>query len=133
MKKKRGFVGKLMIPLFAILATFMVMVIYENATKNLMDKQKVDILARQYILKMETDGYLEKNEEDNLIRELQKIGLTNISLNGTTETQVGYGKEIKLEINANLKSKDYSVRGFGLDKREKLMPIHIEETSTAKN
>lgn len=133
MKKKRGFVGKLMIPLFAILATFMVMVIYENATKNLMDKQKVDILARQYILKMETDGYLEKNEEDNLIRELQKIGLTNISLNGTTETQVGYGKEIKLEINANLKSKDYSARGFGLDKREKLMPIHIEETSTAKN
>ena len=111
----------------------MLIVIYENTTKELMGKQKADTLARQYILKMETDGYLMQNEKDNLMKELQKVGLINISLNGTTENQVSYGHKIKLEINADLKSESFSIEGLGVNKHQKLKPIHIEETSTSKS
>lgn len=133
MKKNKGFIEDMIIPLIALVIAMVLILMNSNATKTMITKQKVDIVARQYILKMETDGYLMSNEEDSLIKELNKIGLQNVSLNGTTKTNVGYGKEINLNISGYITTKELKVVNLGLEKKEKSIPIHVEEVSTSKS
>lgn len=123
----------MIIPLISLVVATVLILMNTSSTKTMLTKQKVDIIARQYILKMETDGYLMQNEEDNLIKELNKIGLENISLDGTTKNNVGYGKEINLNISGYLKTEELKVYNLTLDKKEKFIPIHVEEVSTSKS
>lgn len=47
---------------------------------------------------METEGYLTPEDREALVSELQAEGLYDISLSGTTVSQVSYGDRIYLSI-----------------------------------
>ena len=55
-------------------------------------------IARNYILRMETAGYLTQADEGRLREELAQNGITDIDLTGTTKEQMVYGSEITLRI-----------------------------------
>ena len=47
---------------------------------------------------METEGYLKPEDAADLVAELNSYGLTNVSLSGTTMSEVDYGERIYLKI-----------------------------------
>lgn len=131
-KKKKGEVEKFGIPLLSILGAFILIMMYMTYSADLNKKDNVDILAREYILKMETEGQLNSTDESELITELQHIGLQNINLTGTTKEKVGYGNKVTLIINGSLPVSEYSVSGLNPQKTDKLINLSIIKSSTAK-
>lgn len=121
-----------------ILITLVVMsamlIVYSSWVKNLEGKSQVDIIARNYLLQMETEGYLTQSARDNLLADLEEIGMINISLTGTTLTEVGYGNQIHLKIQGELIILDYQYLDiFILDKETNTIDISTSLTSTAKH
>ena len=53
---------------------------------------------REYLLIMETEGYLKPEDAADLVAELNSYGLTNVSLSGTTMSEVDYGERIYLKL-----------------------------------
>lgn len=92
-------------------------------------------IERQFMLQMETDGYLSPSVKDKLIEELAKIGVSDISLDGTTLTQAGYGNDVILSVTGRLnvaiitgisRNMEWIYGGSSIDFR-------IYQISTAKN
>lgn len=134
MKKNTGTIEKMIIPVIAILASILIIITYANNIKPVNDIDKARGVARNYILRMESNGYLRDNDEDNLIRELKSIGITNVSLTGTTRKPVGYSNNIVLSINGDIKSDNMNLnKDFSISKKTELIPVNIKMNSTAKN
>ena len=87
------------------------MISFADCVRLINVKASVSQVSRQYILKMETYGYLTEGDRDNLIDSLAEAGLTNISLAGTDMSEVGYGNEIKLYISGSTEE-GYEIREF---------------------
>ena len=100
-----------------------------------MKKLEISQLSRQYILKMETEGYLTEENRQALIQELQKVGLQEIDLSGTTLQPVSYGDTILLNIRGTIRARtvgegeDIWNVGFSAEKT----PVEEKLMSTAKN
>jgi len=61
---------------------------------------EVSQLARKYILRMESAGYLTQEDQLQLLAELELLDLDAIDITGTTLSPPGYGSTITLRINA---------------------------------
>ncbi len=98
MRKEKGFAGEFPVVCLCLLAMTMLLSAYLNSAKLIRQKEAVGQIARKYILRMETMGMLTEQDREKLLVELEEIGLTQISLNGTTMYQSFYGDEIILRI-----------------------------------
>lgn len=124
---------KLMPILFTAIVIMIMIVVFISWTANLDKKETVDITAREYILKMETKGYLEPDDEQSLLDKLNHIGMKNVSLNGTTMMEVPYGDTIVLQIQGVLQIHNYTILNiFKVNSGSADVPIHIKKVSTAK-
>ena len=65
-------------------------------------KAEVGQLARCYLLKMETVGYLAAQDQTQLTAELEKLGITGIDYEGSTLNPAGYGNDVVLQIHGRL-------------------------------
>ncbi len=74
------------------------LVIIFGAFSGISDKWGMRQTTREYMLIMETEGYLPASDQTALIAELESYGLYNISLSGTTMREVNYGDQIYLKI-----------------------------------
>ena len=74
------------------------LVIIFGAFSGISDKWGMRQTVREYMLIMETEGYLPAADQTALIAELESYGLYNISLSGTTMREVNYGDRIYLKI-----------------------------------
>lgn len=102
-KRTRGNVGSIMVTGLCLLAMTVVMLSYMDNIQLIQQKTDVSQLARKYILRMETVGYLTSADRSMLTGELQAIGVTGVSYEGTTEETVGYGEPICLQIKGKLR------------------------------
>lgn len=116
--RQRGNVADMMSTCICILAISTLLVFFLQVVGMLQQKQEVGQLARKYILRMETVGYLTPADEITLDRELSDMGLEELCLDGTTRNRVGYGETISLSIRGRLKG------GFAFEEKR---------VSTAKN
>jgi hypothetical protein len=133
LEKKEGSVSKFGIPLMTMVAVFIIIMLYITYSADLYKKDKIDITAREYILKMEAEGYLITDDENDLINELQMLGMNNISLAGTTLSKVGYANKVNLIINGQISIPDYTINNlFSIEKTTKIININIDKSSTAK-
>ena len=105
MKKEKGNIGDLMITGICILAMTVVMLAYLESVSLIHQKTEVGQLARKYILRMETVGYLTASDRTGLCQELELVGVTGIQLEGTTLNEVNYGEPISLFIKGQLEGK----------------------------
>ena len=55
-------------------------------------------VARTYLLRMETDGYLTEENKALMLAELQALDVSGIDLTGTDFSDVGYGNPVRLVI-----------------------------------
>ncbi len=102
MKKEQGNIGELLAAGLCIVAMTVLMFSYLNFVKVFQQKEHVGQIARKYILRMETVGMLNGDDEGKLMDELAEIGVKNVNLQGTTTWQVSYGEEIVLQIRGTL-------------------------------
>lgn len=100
--KHPGNVGELLTMGMCVLALTVVMLSYMENIKMVHAKEEVGQLARAYLLKMETVGYLETPDRVRLTAELEEVGLMQIDYEGSTLEPVGYGNPIVLKIHGKL-------------------------------
>lgn len=115
---QEGSIGDLLSVGLCILAMLAVMMAFMDCAGLVHKKTMISQLARSYILRMETMGYLTQEQEEELRRRLETEGMSQIDLAGTTKEPVGYGGEIVLKISGKI--------GGGYDLEEK-------RVSTAKH
>ncbi len=97
-KKEASVMENMIVALLNMILLCAFLVIIFGAFSGISDKWGLRQVAREYTLIMETEGYLKPSDQANLVRELEEYGLYNISLNGTTMSEVNYGERIYLSI-----------------------------------
>lgn len=133
MNKKSGSMMKMIPVLLAMAAMTAITVMYLTYMSDYDKRESADQIAREYILRMETQGYLSEEMKNNLISDLGDIGVKSINLQGTTMSKAAYGDEIVLMINADVETEEYVFEGL-LSKRtdRKTRHIKISKKSTSK-
>lgn len=113
-----------------VLCAFLVIIF--GAFSGISDKWGMRQTAREYMLIMETEGYLTQTDSANLISELEGYGLYDVSLSGTTMSEVDYGSRIYLKISGTYNENVLSLAG-GLSKvANHPVQITINRQTTAK-
>lgn len=133
MKKKCGSMMKMLPVLLAMAAMTAITVMYLTYMSDYDKRESADQIAREYILRMETQGYLSEEMKNNLISDLGDIGVSGINLQGTTMAKAAYGDEIALIINASVETEEHVFENL-LSKRtdRKVRHIKISKKSTSK-
>lgn len=91
-------------------------------------------VARAYLLRMETDGYLTEGNRNLLLSELEELDMEQIDLTGTTFTDAGYGNPVRLVIRGVVYLKDVDFKGFASPMMTtRQAEVAIEKISVAKN
>lgn len=135
MKKKKeasGVVENMLVALIGIVMGTAFLVIIFGAFSGISDKWAMRQTAREYLLIMETEGYLKPADQSALIADLESEGLYNISISGTTTREVNYGNRIYLKITGTYDDNILAFAG-GISKvASHPTTITINRTSTAK-
>lgn len=116
-KEKGSFEDILVMMVFIFFAAIIILLMI-YISQAIETKSKLNTIAREYMLRMETEGYLthdtsgvkgSSNQKQNLIDALNTAGFKKNAagtqpvdascLTGTTETAQGYGNKIILKIN----------------------------------
>lgn len=133
-QKDVGFVEKLLPILFGIGMAFGLLILSARFTQVIRVRENINQVARAYLLEMETFGYLPQEKTLQLKDTLQKYGLQDVNLNGTTIQKADYGELIELCILGNLKW-DIDVKIPFIVNKDIMwnIPIDICMVSTAKH
>lgn len=133
LKKDDGNIMNLLPVILTVVVVAAITVVFSSWMANLDRKERVDVLVRQYLLRMETEGYLSTEARDNLLEDLEAIKVSDVSLSGTTITQVGYGNEVILQLTGKLEIYNYELLSmFSVNKGTSEIEIEKRLTSTAK-
>ncbi len=100
--RDEGNVADVMVTGIFVLAMAVVMLSFLENIQMIQQKADVDQIARRYILRMESEGGLTGEDKILLVDELEQMGVTQISLNGSTMAEAGYGTAIELHIHGFL-------------------------------
>ena len=108
------------------------LVIVFGAFSGVSDKWGMRQTAREYMLIMETEGYLNAADQAALKAELESYGLYNISFSGTTTREVDYGERIYLSISGTYDDNILSFAGAISKYTTNPSQITIKRQTTAK-
>ena len=135
LKKLDGdILGSAFTTLISILAFFIIIMVFINYLNDSNVPYKVKMLSREYILRIESKGYLDTTSESELRDELEELGIYDINFGSTTKTKGSYGSEVILEIYGKDNLKEYSIlSSFDLNESTKVLDIHEKQTSTGKH
>ena len=131
-KEASGVIENMLVALIGIVMTTAFLVIIFGVFSSISDKWHMRQVAREYLLIMETEGYLTASDQASLIEELEACGLYYISLSGTTTSEVAYGDRVYLKIKGTY---DNNILAFasGISKvTSSPTTITIERQTTAK-
>lgn len=124
---------KLLPVLLGVVVICVMTMMYLSYMSDYDKKEYADLLAREYILMMETKGYLSYAEGTEIVTKLRNAGFENISLAGTSLLKGEYSSEIKLCISAKLKGKAFVVNNlFDASYDTVYRELNICKTTTAK-
>ncbi|MEZ3422802.1 MAG: hypothetical protein K1W39_03705 [Lachnospiraceae bacterium] len=97
-KEQASMIENMLVMMINMVVMCAFLVIIFGAFSGISDKWGMRQTTREYMLIMETEGYLPASDQTALIAELESYGLYNISLSGTTMREVNYGDQIYLKI-----------------------------------
>lgn len=104
------------------------------SASNIDRSSDIQQVARTYLLKMETDGYLTEENRNLLLSDLAALDMEQIDLTGTTLSDVGYGNRIDLVIRGVVNLKDMDYKGFASPMMTtRQAEVSIKKVSVAKN
>ena len=97
-------------------------------------RENVNQIARAYLLEMETKGYLSTGDINSLKAELQKAGVKEVLLEGTTTSPQAYGASIQLAIAGNIDvDLNVAIPFFYETNKTWKIPLKLNLYSTAKH
>ena len=116
----------------------LLLLIYAGISSNINRRNEVDLIARKYLLMMEIEGGLTTEMKDDLIKDLNKFGIKNLSFTGTTmvdsSSPSNYGTIITLKFKGNMPLVTYDNKKNKVFKMMQItLPIEISKTSVSKN
>lgn len=118
-----------------MIAMTVLMLAYTGSIQLLNSKSQIDQIARKYILRMETVGYLTGNDCLEMTQELTALGATELDYTGSTLNQVDYGATITLVIRGKIPGMTVVADSdlFGTTQKITLYEFEERRISTAKN
>ena len=120
--------------LLGMMAICVLSLMYLSYMSDYEKKEAADQLARQYMLKMESEGYMSETSKQHFISAMSELGFSQVNLSGTTFADAGYGNTIMLVVNAVLTSDNYSVTDtLSITRSREDRRLYICKRSTAKN
>jgi hypothetical protein len=131
-KKPASMIENMLVMMINMVVMCAFLVIIFGAFSGISDKWGMRQTAREYMLIMETEGYLPAADQTALIAELESYGLYNISLSGTTMREENYGDRIYLKISGTYNENILAFAG-GISKvSDHPVTITINRQTTAK-
>ena len=97
-KRKASVIENTLVMFINLVLVCAFLVIIFGAFSGISDKWGMRQVVREYMLIMETEGYLKPADQAALKAELENYGLYNISFSGSTTSEVNYGDRIYLCI-----------------------------------
>ena len=131
-KKKASMIENMLVMMINMVVMCAFLVIIFGAFSSISDKWGMRQTAREYMLIMETEGYLPAVDQTALIAELESYGLYNISLSGTTMREVNYGDRIYLKISGTYNENVLAFAGGISRVSDHPVTITINRQTTAK-
>ena len=116
-KKTASMLENMIVMMMNIVLLCALLVIIFGAFSGISDRWGQRQAVRETLLIMETEGYLKPADKANLISELESYGLYNISLSGTTMSEVNYGDRIYLKVSGTY---DDNILAFAAGDWEKM-------------
>ena len=131
-RKEASVLENTLVALVGLVISIAILTVVISAFSNISDKWTMRQVARETMLKMETEGYLDSASQGELLFDLGELGLSDISLSDTTTSEVGYGGRIVLNIRGKYQNKSLDFAG-GISKIiNKPSDVYIRYESTAK-
>lgn len=131
-KKPASMIENMLVMMINMVVMCAFLVIIFGAFSGISDKWGMRQTAREYMLIMETEGYLPAADQTALIAELESYGLYNISLSGTTMREVNYGDRIYLKISGTYNENVLAFAGGISRVSDHPVTITINRQTTAK-
>ena len=131
-KKPASMIENMLVMMINMVVMCAFLVIIFGAFSGISDKWGMRQTAREYMLIMETEGYLPAADQTALIAELESYGLYNISLSGTTMREVNYGDRIYLKISGTYNENVLAFAGGISRVSDHPVTITINQQTTAK-
>lgn len=131
-KKKASMIENMLVMMINMVVMCAFLVIIFGAFSGISDKWGMRQTAREYMLIMETEGYLPAADQTALVAELESYGLYNISLSGTTMREVNYGDRIYLKISGTYNENVLAFAGGISRVSDHPVTITINRQTTAK-
>lgn len=132
MKRNGSVIENMLVALIGIVMVTAFLVIIFGAFSSISNKWAMRQSAREYLLIMETEGYLKPADKAALQAELESYGLYNISFAGSTTSRVGYGDRIYLKITGTYNDNILAFADGISRVADHPTTITIERQSTAK-
>lgn len=147
-KKKSAVLDDFLPTLIFLLLMAITIFLFIGYNKAINQKTTLNSIAREYILKMETTGYMTPEFKQDLYKDLKDAGFVGTSsggsfsdgnFTGTTVSDVGYGNEIQLTIKVYTKNRllkasdnDGKVDIMKPNFKDDYSPIMVTYKSTSK-
>lgn len=108
---------------------------YLGSVQLLNCKAQISQIARKYILRMETVGYLTDSDRVTLEEELYNVGVVQVNVSGSTMERVEFGNPVYLVIRGQISVQDVIGSGDLFRIISGFVTYDFEERkmSTAKN
>ncbi|MFI3238103.1 MAG: hypothetical protein R3Y47_08785 [Lachnospiraceae bacterium] len=133
-RKDQGFIHQILPVFFSIVVVLCIVIMSGEWMSVIRRRDEINQVARSYLLKMESTGYLQEEDKDDLLSLLGDMNISNIDLSGTTLSSVSYGDHIYLCIEGIFEYEVVELIPFQEKEYELLtMPFEIEMMSTAKH
>ncbi|MCD8379527.1 MAG: hypothetical protein LUC95_04190 [Lachnospiraceae bacterium] len=126
-KRDEGYIYQLLPVLLSLGMVAVLVVLSADFFRVIRQRDLIDQIGREYLLMMETEGCLSATEQAALTVSLEEAGLCNVSLDGTTTVEAGYGSQIALCISGTLPQTVLGQRGLSWE-----LPVSLRLKSTAK-
>lgn len=120
--------------LATIIASFFIIVLFIGCLDIFGEAIKINDVTRihrRYLIKMERDGCLTAAEQTAMIAELEALGVTNISLAGTSFVPVGYSNPVRLVITCDVPVSQVNLTGTSPTSERSTRNVTIDKTATA--
>lgn len=130
--KKDGVIGDMCMAAITLICVGFLIVRLGEFDNNTLKKIKIDNITKKYILKIESEGYLSAQNENNIINELKRKGFENIRIS-SNKSEVQYGSDVMLDVTADVPIKTTVLDGFKFKKKIINKEIHSSISSTSKS
>lgn len=148
-KKENGTIDHLLPGFILVLVSFIIFLVYIDTAAVVTLRDNADVIARQYMLRMESNGWLDESSTENLVTRIEDLstnGITvdNVKVAGSVAVfdsnyvtsgvtgPVGYANTVTLDIKADIINSKTGRSAWGIPVSASNYSLHIRKQSTAK-